>query len=88
MPHDPFQDQEGMFSFKELARRMLLFMVEQVFLLMGEVWWTLNVDTGREEAKGQRKLLYLNLSCLTIKHEFYLIQERGDWIGREMGCRE
>ena len=42
------------------AGRMLLFMVEQVFLLMGEVWSMHNADTqcmveGREEAKRQRK---------------------------------
>ena len=59
------------------AGRMLLFMVEQVFLLMGEVWWMHNVGTqctveGREEAKGQRKFLcVLNFSCLAIKYKFY-----------------
>ena len=44
--------------------RMLLFMVEQIFLLMGEVWWMHSADIqctveGREEAKGQRKLFYV-----------------------------
>ena len=42
------------------ARRMLLFMIEQVFLLMGEVWLVHNADTqctvgGRGETKGQRR---------------------------------
>ena len=59
------------------AWRMFLFMVEQVFLPMGEVWSMPNADTqcaaeGREEAKGQRKkFLCLNFSYLAIKHEFY-----------------
>ena len=61
---DPLQNLEGMLSFKELSywsRRMLLFMVEQVFLQMREVWLMHNADTqctvaGREEAKGKRKM--------------------------------
>ena len=45
---DPFQDQEGKLSFKDCLvdiGRMLLLMVEQVFLPMGEVWWTHNANT-------------------------------------------
>ena len=43
------------------AGRILLFMVEQVFLLMGEVWSMHNADTQcsverGEEAKGQRSV--------------------------------
>lgn len=56
------------------AKRMLLFMFEQVFLLVGEVWSIYNADTQctaerKEKAKGQRKFLCLNL-CLAIKYEF------------------
>jgi len=50
--------------------------------------WIHNVQCGERGGQGAEKTFILNLSCLTIKHEFYLIQERGDWIGREMGCRE
>ena len=51
-------------------------MVERVFLPMQEVWSVHNADTqciveGREEAKGQRKILCLNFSYLAIKYEFY-----------------
>ena len=59
------------------AGRILLFMVEQVFLLMGEAWLMHNVDTqctgeGRKEAKGQKKIfLCLNFSCPAIKYGFY-----------------
>ena len=57
--------------FKELScRKMLLFMVEQVFLPMGEVWYMHNADTqhtvwGERRPKGREKILCLNffLSC-------------------------
>ena len=50
-------------SFLVGARRMLLFMVEQVFLLIGEF----NVDTqctvkGRKEVKEQRKFFMFKFS--------------------------
>ena len=55
------------------ARGMLLFVVEQVFLPMGEVWLMHNAGTqctveGREEAKGPRKIFTFKffLSCHKI----------------------
>ena len=55
------------------ARRILLFMVEQGCLLMGEDWSMYITDTqcavqGREEAIGQRKIVMLKLfsTCLRI----------------------
>ena len=57
------------------ARRMLFFMVEQVFLLMRKFWLTHKADTqcmveGREEAKGQR-IFCLTYSYLAITCEYY-----------------
>ena len=56
------------------ARQRLLFMVEQVFLLMEEVWSVHNVDTqytvGREERPKGREFLCLNFSCLAINMNF------------------
>ena len=45
------------------ARRMLLFMAEQVLLLMGEVWLMHNADmqflvVKGEEAKGREKKIF------------------------------
>ena len=43
----PSQDQEGMLSFKDCLvdlGRMLLLVVEQVFLPMGEFWWMHNAN--------------------------------------------
>ena len=53
-------------------------MVEQVFLLMGEVWSMHDVDTqctvkGERRPEGREEFLCLNFSCLAIKYEFYLI---------------
>ena len=55
------------------AGKMLFFMVEQVFLLMGEIWSMPNVDIqctvqGREETKGQRTFFMFKffLSCHKI----------------------
>ena len=47
-------------------------MVEQVFLLMGEVWLMHNVDTQYTERrpKGREEFLCLNFSCFVIKYEF------------------
>ena len=44
------------------ARKMVLFMVEQVFLPGEEAWWMHSINTpctveGREEANGHRKYL-------------------------------
>ena len=62
MPCDHLQDQEQMLSLRRClvdAGRMLFFMVEQVFLLMGYGWPThlqMHKAQCREErAKGQRK---------------------------------
>ena len=59
---DPLQDQNCYLLRSCLidARRMLLFMIEQVFLPLGEVWSMHNIDTQctveeRVEVKGQRK---------------------------------
>ena len=55
------------------TRRMLLFMVEQVFLPI-EVW-SIQIHSAREEEKrrpkGREIFLCLNLSYLAIKYEFY-----------------
>ena len=56
--------------------RMPLFMAEQVFLLMGEVWLMHNADTqcaveGEGRPKGREEFLCLNFSCLAIKYESY-----------------
>ena len=55
---------------------MLLFMFEQVFLLMGEVWSIYNADTQctaerKEKAKGQRKIFMFKLCLSSIRYEFY-----------------
>ena len=65
-----------MLSFKELSCWCLLFIVEQVFLLMGEVRSMHNADTqctvrGEGRPKGREEFLCLNFSCLAVKHEFY-----------------
>lgn len=57
------------------ARRILLFMVEQGFLLMGEDWLMYNTDTrcavqGREEAIGREKFLCSNFSRLALEYGF------------------
>lgn len=61
---DLLQDQEGIYLLRSClvgTRRMLFFVVEKVFLPMGEVWSMHEADSqytveGREEAKGQRKI--------------------------------
>ena len=61
------------------ACRMLLLMVKQVFLLMGEVWSMHNANTvhdvrvrGAEKGvKGQRRIFMFKFFCLAIKHEFH-----------------
>ena len=48
MPHDPLQAQEGMLSLTRYiidVRRILLFMVEEVFLQMGKVWLMQNAES-------------------------------------------
>ena len=57
------------------TRRRLLFVVEQVFLLMGKVWFMHRSDVQctverREGTKGQKKNLHLNFSRLAINYEF------------------
>ena len=60
-----------------VAGRIWPFMVEQVFLPMGEVWSMGNTDTrctvwGEGRSKGREAFLCLNFSCLTIKHVFHV----------------
>ena len=61
------------------AGRMLLFMVELVFLPMGEVWLIHNADTqctvgGERRTKGRRIFTFkFFLSC--DKYEFYFTEE-------------
>ena len=55
---DSFQDQKGMLSFKELSCwcwRMLLFMVEQVFLPVGRT----AQQKGERRPKGSGKIFFL-----------------------------
>ena len=57
------------------AGRILLFMVEQVFLTMGEAWsmhiYNVQCEWGERRPKGREEFLCLNFSCLAIKYEFY-----------------
>ena len=55
------------------ARRMVLFMVKQVFLPMGEVWWMHNADAqctvqgeGRPKGKEEFFMFKFFLSCHKI----------------------
>ena len=56
-------------------RRILVFMVEQVFLLMQEAWLMYNVDTQctvyGERRPKDRENFSLNFPCLAIKYKFY-----------------
>ena len=68
------------------SRRMLLFMVEQAFLLMGEVWSICDEDTqstGEEnkETKEQRNFfnVFSHFSCLAIECEFYFTPRMVGW---------
>ena len=73
----PYKIKKGCYLLRSClvgARRMLLFMVEQVFLLMAEVWLMHNADTpctvGEvRRPKGREEFLCLNFSCLAIKYE-------------------
>lgn len=61
---------------------MSLLMVEQVFLLMGEVWSIPKADAqctapGERRPKGTEKFSCLKVACLVIKYEVYFI-----WIYR------
>ena len=57
--------------------RKLLFMIEQILLLMGEVWVRHNTDaqcTGTERGHLRAEnFLCANFSCLAKKYEFYFI---------------
>ena len=58
------------------AGRMLLLMVEQVFLPMGEVWSMPDAKTQctvgeRGGQKAEKNFFCLNFSYLAIKYEFY-----------------
>ena len=62
------------------ARGMLLFMVEEVFLPMGEIWSMHDANTqstvrGNRRPKGREEFLWLNLSCLVIRYEFYFMPQ-------------
>ena len=57
-------------------RRMLLFIIELVFLMIEEFWLMDNADTlytvgGERKTKVKDKFLCLNFSYLDIKHDFY-----------------
>ena len=60
------------------VKRMLLFMAELVFLLMGEVWWCImqvySAQRGGEEAIGQRRYFCLSFSYLAIKKNEFISQ--------------
>lgn len=79
----PLQDQEEMLSLKSClvgARRMLLFKVEQQFLLMGEVWSTHNADTqrtveGTEEDKETRQNLCLIFFPVLLLNVYFISQK-------------
>ena len=62
-------------------RRILVFMVEQVFLLMQEAWLMYNVDTQctvyGERRPKDRENFSLNFPCLAIKYEFYFLRVTG-----------
>ena len=57
------------------AKKMLLFLVEQVFLLMGKSGWymmqILNAQWKGERRPMGREILCLNFSYLAIKYKFY-----------------
>ena len=72
MPCDHLQDQEQMLSLRRCladAGRMLLFMAEQVFLLMGDGWSMHHADTrgtvqGEKNKRAEKKFLFIFfLSC-------------------------
>ena len=53
---------------------MLLFILEQVFLPMGEVWSMYNADTQgtlRERGGLRAENFYVKFFYLAIKYEFY-----------------
>ena len=54
---------------------MLLFIVEQLFLLMGEVWVMHNTDAQyaqvERDCRRADNFLCVNFSCLAKKYEFY-----------------
>ena len=56
------------------AKKTLLFMVEQVFLPMAEVWWMHNAWWGRGEARGQRGIFMFKcfLSCCKMWIFFHI----------------
>ena len=74
--------------FKELfinVRRMLLFMVEQVFLTMDSIWSIYNADIQctvdrREEARQQRKSFSFKHSLTYLKYEFLYFYLLLDWL--------
>ena len=73
-----------MFSLRNCvdAERMLLFIVQWVFLPRGtgEVWSVRNADTQCTTRWGgtncREEFLRLNFSCLVRKHEFYFTSAR------------
>lgn len=78
----PLQDQEEMLPLKSClgARRMLLFKVEQQFLLMEEVWSTHNADTqrtveGTEEDKETRQNLCLIYFLVLLLNVYFISQK-------------
>lgn len=62
------------------AKGMLLFMAEEVFLPMGEIWSMHDTNPqctvrGKRRSKGREEFLWLSLSCLVIRYEFYFMPQ-------------
>ena len=59
--------------------RKLLFMTEQILLLMGEVWVMCNTDVqctgGKRGHLRAETFLCVNFSCLDKKNEFYFTRD-------------
>ena len=74
----PYKIKKGCYLVKSClidTRRMLPLMVEQLFLLVEEIWLMYNTDTkctvwGKRRPKG-REFIFKFFSCLAIKSEFH-----------------
>ena len=71
----PYRIEKGMLSSKELFLKINLYGGAGISAL-GKIWLTHSAEAqctleGKHEANGQRKILCLKFSCLTIKYDFY-----------------